>query len=160
MSKAPSSPWETGAAFLVEGHDIEIKLANQIPFRHSFGMTKSIKTAFGILCFVAGLCLTAFSANAAEDPYAVNPMGCGTKEDLKIEKLLIKATSIDCIVESIGTKTMRVILHKSHVEKHADKFVETIKNSTVLKHLKDNGYTDLKIYYNDSHVKIFLIRKL
>ena len=144
----------------VEGHDIEIKLANQLPFRHSFGMTKRIKTAFGILCFIQCLCLTAFSANAAEDTYAVNPMGCGTKTDLKIEKSLIKSTSIDCIVESIGTKTMRVILHKSHVEKHADKFVETIKNSTVLKHLKDNGYTDLKIYYNDSHVKILLVRKL
>lgn len=114
----------------------------------------------GILCFVAGLCLTTFSANAAEDPYAVNPIGCGTKADLKIEKILIKSTSIDCIVESIDTKTMRVILHKSHVEEHADKFVEKIKNSTVLKHLKDNGYTDLKIYYNDSHVKILPVRKL
>lgn len=144
----------------MEGHDIEIKLANQPTFRHSFAMTKKIRTAFGILCFVAGLCLTAFSANAAEDPYAVNPIGCGTKADLKIEKLLIKSTSIDCIVESIGTKTMRIILHKSHVEKHADKFVKAIKTSAVLKHLKDNGYTDLKIYYNDSHVKILLVRKL
>lgn len=143
-----------------EGHDIKIKLANQLPFRHSFGMMKNLKTVFGILCFIECLCLTAFSANAAGDTYAVNPMGCGTKTDLKIEKFLIKSTSIDCIVESIGTKTMRVILHKSHVEKHADKFVETIKNSTVLKHLKDNGYRDLKIYYNDSQVKILLVRKL
>ncbi|TAE75293.1 MAG: hypothetical protein EAZ65_07210 [Verrucomicrobia bacterium] len=144
----------------MERHDIEIKLANQSTFRHSFDMMNKMKTAFGILCFVAGLCLTTFSANAAEDPYAVNPIGCGTKADLKIEKILIKSTSIDCIVESIDTKTMRVILHKSHVEEHADKFVEKIKNSIVLKHLKDNGYTDLKIYYNDSHVKILPVRKL
>lgn len=102
----------------------------------------------------------AFRANAAEEPYAVNPIGNSTKADLEIEKILIKSTSIDCVVESIGTKTMRVILRKSHVEKHADKFVETIKNSTVLNYLKNNGYADLKIYYNESHVKILLVRKL
>lgn len=123
-------------------------------------MMKGIKILIGMLYLVAGLFVFAAPANADDDPYAVNPIGCGTEADLKIEEFLIKSTSIDCVVESIETKTMRVILHKSHGEKHADQFLEVIKKSTVLKHLKDNGYTDLKIYYNNSHVKISLVRKL
>jgi hypothetical protein len=97
---------------------------------------------------------------AAEDPYAVNPIGCGNEADKKIEKVLIESTSIDCIVESLGTQTMRIILHKSHEEKHADQYLDVIKKSMVLKYLKDKEYTNLKIYYNDSHVKTFLVRKL
>jgi hypothetical protein len=55
---------------------------------------------------------------------------------------------------------MRIILHKSHGEKHADQFLEVIKKSMVLKYMKEKAYTDLKIYYNDSHVKTTLVRKL
>ena len=117
-------------------------------------------TLIRFLFLVAGMLLLPMPANAEDDPYAINPLGCGTQSDLKIEKFLIKSTSTDCIVESIGTQTFRVILHKSHVEKNAYQFLEVIKKSTVLKHLKDNGYTDLKIYYNDSHVRVFLVRKL
>ena len=55
---------------------------------------------------------------------------------------------------------MRIILHKSHEEKHADQYLEAIKKSMVLKYLKEKAYTDLKIYYNDSLVKTKLVRKL
>jgi hypothetical protein len=120
-------------------------------------MSKVTKTLIGTLFL---LCLFLFPVNAAEDPYAVNPIGCGNEADKKIEKFLIESTSIDCIVESVGAQTMRIILHKSHGEKHADQFLEVIKKSMVLKYMKEKAYTDLKIYYNDSHVKTTLVRKL
>ena len=120
-------------------------------------MVKVTKILIGALFF---LCLVLVPTYAAEDPYAVNPIGCGNEADKKIEKFLIESTSIDCIVESVGAQTMRIILHKSHEEKHADQYLEAIKKSMVLKYLKEKAYTDLKIYYNDSLVKTKLVRKL